>query len=76
MRFQSREEGVDWKGLAVESLLELQWWRQEYGPRPVSYATRLALLQPDRSFIRRSDAARQRSALDAVRIDTPGSASA
>lgn len=40
----------------LDLLLELAWWRQEYGVG-ISYAARLALLQPtppDRSYIRRS----------------------
>lgn len=44
------ESGVDWKGLAIESLLELQWWRQEYGDRPPSHAVILAMLQPPASI--------------------------
>jgi len=41
----------------LELLLELAWWRQEYG-RGVSYETRLALLRPapvDRSYVRHLD---------------------
>jgi hypothetical protein len=48
---------INWRDLAIEALLELDWWRQEYGDRGISYGTRLALLQPppiDRSYVRRA----------------------
>jgi hypothetical protein len=51
--YENWRKATYWRNVAIDALLELGLWRQEYGNRPISWQSRYQLLKSDYSHVRR-----------------------